>query len=307
MFQDLALPKALDALTRSGGFTWYADKQNDKITIHVQKAALSPFYDLNGGEIQQNGPDVSAPIIAPVQPLELGGSGATPGASNAPLLYRYQKQETRSTFTCPNCGKKTTVVQKWRVPRCGTGRVALLPVLRQKSCASPAARPACRARFRRDSPFGSVRPSAPPPAPSQTTFVQGWGVLIKPADTKTSCAKPKRFYSEPPNLGRTSSARGQGGGAGGPLPLREGAKTHSRGLAISPKANNFSPLARLTQTAISCKIMTDLAVISSGLKGVSAPFFCPFSFGFVRVSASLPRAGVTHKNPPTVPRSFAFL
>ena len=107
-FQSLALPKVLDSLTRSGGFTWYADKQNDKITVHVQKApASSIFYDFNGSASGPYHPLISEPV-QPVKPSS--GAGASSGAGSVPLLYRYRTSEQRSTFTCPNCGKKTTVI-----------------------------------------------------------------------------------------------------------------------------------------------------------------------------------------------------
>ena len=106
---------ALDLITQSAGVRWAAEKRDNKIIVRVgRKVTGSNLYyrgngsgtsfELNGLEFNTDG-DSPSIFVTPNLPT-------MPALPAAPIIYQYRTSEQRSTFTCPRCGKKTTVVQK---------------------------------------------------------------------------------------------------------------------------------------------------------------------------------------------------
>lgn len=110
---------ALDLITQSAGVHWTAEKRDNKTIVRVGKSVKSGnFYYRSGGSsnfglngLEFNTSEGSPELfITPSAPAVL--SSPAPPAGARPLLYQYRTTEQRSTFTCPKCGKKSTIVQK---------------------------------------------------------------------------------------------------------------------------------------------------------------------------------------------------
>ena len=109
--QDMQVSEILDRLTQSVGYQWVAEKRGDKTVVRIGKNVapdLFRFYSGIGGSGEIARIDALKPFTVP------GTSSIRieHRSGDAPLIYQYRTSEQRSTFTCPKCGKQTTIVQK---------------------------------------------------------------------------------------------------------------------------------------------------------------------------------------------------
>ncbi len=109
--QDMQVSEILDRLTQSVGYQWVAEKRGDKTVVRIGKNVAPDLFRFYSGIGGSGG----VARIDALKPLTVPGTNSIRverGSGDAPFIYQYRTSEQRSTFTCPKCGKQTTIVQK---------------------------------------------------------------------------------------------------------------------------------------------------------------------------------------------------
>jgi hypothetical protein len=167
--RNVQLHTALELITQAAGVRWGVETRDGKLVFRIGKSvpALSgnSFLFLpERQQIQGAGPVTTfRPIPVPDGFLDFSRH-ATKLFNNGSMAYRDLTQEERSTFTCPHCQGKSTVITQRQQPKC----------------------PKCERIFQSDWQFCPADGTARPPTPGQWQYCPLCGKqveLVKPASS----------------------------------------------------------------------------------------------------------------------------